>query len=49
MRTWVFGCATWRVTKAEFERLWKAADWETRQLNDPVRAWKEWRKLYGEK
>jgi hypothetical protein len=46
MRTWLYGCAVWQVTKAEFERLWKKADWDTRQLNDSVRARREFEALY---
>jgi hypothetical protein len=49
MRTWIYGTGVWRVTKAEFERLWKAADWDTRQLNDQRRADAEWAKLYEKK
>ena len=41
MRTWLNECGAWSVRKAEWERLWRAADWSTRGMNDPVRARRE--------
>jgi hypothetical protein len=49
MRTWLYGCGVWRVTKTEFERLWKSANWDTRQLNDSKRAAREFAALYEKK
>lgn len=48
MKTWVsgFSIGARRVAPEEFESLWAAADWETRFINDSVRAQKEWEALY---
>jgi hypothetical protein len=48
-RAWVGpgGQGCWKVSAYQYENLWKQADWQTRQINDPKRAAKEWANLYN--
>jgi hypothetical protein len=51
VKAWVGpeGGGLWTVDAAQYEELWKRADWDTKRINDPRRADAEWAKLYGTK